>query len=525
MGRPMFRASVQEGVALGQADYRAGSSGGVARPAQVQLTVPAAGDVRPFSERQREAFLHGCNPTGHRLFIAGGSTRGGKTFSCCMGFAYFVNAVVQREPDAPFMIGSFTQETAIRNVVGTVIRGLRSCGLDAKIASEGSHTVVRVSSASRARIFLYGLGARNEEAVERLRGAEFRGGLIDEVTQASLEAWNMLGSRFDQPGCRVWCTYNANQPGHWFRVEVLRELDKWGARLVEFELEDNPSMSAEMRDVFARQFTGAFGKRMLAGEWAPMQGRVYPFWKDRIDARIEVDEVVPVADGKQPERVYERVFGLDHGLSSTMAVVGARAARVGMDGPVSRTTWLLDREYYYDAEREGVVRTEDDHLRAMKEVVPEGSILIIDPSTPSEFVLKVRDAGWDVIPGDNREVYERVGLIGGLLAGGWVVVDRDCCPNLVDELMSYEWMTVSGANDRAVDTPRKKFDHGCDAMRYLVNWLVDVEPVRFGGPGMSEYMAWGGRKRPLRIQGPTLGTLQRDRWLEQEEAYRAGLER
>lgn len=461
-----------------------------------------------LSRRQREVLQHGFQRV-YRLCIAGGATRGGKTFSCAMAFATWVCAVTALYPDAQFMIAAFSLEAVRRNVLPVVFAALESHGVRARLVWEASQESVAVGE-GRARIYMFGLGALQQQSVERIRGSGFWGGMIDEVTQISLEAWQMCSSRFDRSESKYWCTYNAGDPAAWFRTEVIRDLDRWGARLVEFELKDNPSMPAEVRAVFERQFVGAFGRRMLAGEWAPMQGLVYPFVHDVKDVGVHDFDNVLVA-GEEPARVFDRVYALDYALSSVMAVIGARAANVGIEelSGATYTTWVLDREYYYDAEREGRTRTAKDHLDRIEAMVPRGSILIIDPSTPTEFQMALQER-WSVIPGDNADVVQRVGEIGNLFAARRLVIDREACPNLADELSGYSWAERSGAGEGvlvAEDKPRKQHDHACDALRYLVNWLQGVQPVRFGSEkSEGDLLSWGGRKRPMKVLGPKLGS-------------------
>ena len=45
-------------------------------------------------------------------------------------------------------------------------------------------------------------------------------------------------------------------------------------------MEDNPALTPQVRERYARSFSGAFYRRFVLGEWVAAQGRVYDFFDE-----------------------------------------------------------------------------------------------------------------------------------------------------------------------------------------------------------------------------------------------------
>ena len=302
-----------------------------------------------------------------------------------------------------------------------------------------------------------------------MRGASFEGFLADECAQMSREVWAMLNSRLDRPQVRGWATFNPSTPQHWFKTEVLdHAADTWNAEVLHFSFNDNPSLTQETQERFKRQFRGAFAKRMIEGEWTALSGLVYPFWHRPPDELRYVHLKRKQYRIGTPERYIRRIWGLDYGLATTMAVVAARPAvaePMPGDNYEFRSRWVIDREYYYDARQTGRSRTEDEHLHQLLELIPQRSVLVIDPSTPIPFRARLKQH-WTVVLGFNEDVLEGCTRTSALLSNAVLMVDADAAPNLVDELESYRWK-----EDQDQDQPEKGHDHAADALRYLACFL------------------------------------------------------
>ena len=307
----------------------------------------------------------------------------------------------------------------------------------------------------------------------------------------------MLTSRLDQVDVRGWATFNPGHPVHWFRRKVLDDADQWQARIIKFSLDDNPSLAAETKARFKRQYRGAFAARMIHGEWAAAEGLCYPFWTAASGSMLTdwVERFEYHMHG-WPRQKVGRVWSLDYGVATTMACVGARCAAVTEspdDATKHRSTWVIDREYYYDSRDHGRSRTEVEHIAQLRKLVPRGATIIVDPTSPETFKRQLREAGWPTRLGNNENVLEGIVRTGALLANEALLVDVDQAPRLADELQGYRWKP-----DQEEDVPQKAFDHACDAMRYLGMFLERFTMVH---PGIKHSVP-GPRRvgRPTRVQ-------------------------
>ena len=427
----------------------------------------------PLSDRQRLVLDHARGARNCVLQLVGGSTRSGKTYSCLLAFAWYtVVTTVQRAPEVvDFALLGLTADVAWRNTGAPYVALLERLGCDGKREGIAGNRYIRVDTPGRGfgRVWLFGVGRAEKSREEWLRGASFAGFFADECTQMSNEVWAMLNSRLDRKHVRAWCTFNPGHPGHWFKREVLDASENWDAEVLQFDLDDNPTLDEATKERFRKQFKGAFAARMLEGRWAALTGLIWPFWaKPEGELRTAwLERKHPREHGWPAERV-GRVWGLDYGLATTMAVVGARPAvaeRAPGERYAWRTRWVIDREYYYDARKAGVSRTEAQHLAQLREMIPERSILVIDPSTPAPFRAELRQY-WEVRLGFNEDVLEGLVRTSALLANEVLLVDPEQAPFLVEELEGYLW-----AETEQDDRPQKRDDHACDALRYLACWL------------------------------------------------------
>ena len=437
----------------------------------------------PLSERQMRVVQHARGDRGYVLQLVGGATRSGKTYSCMRAFAWYVVVSTSLRPSevVDFALIGQTIETIWRNTGAAMLELLRRMGCSAKRmgGTSSSHILVRTPAGGRGRVWFFGTGLNERGREESMRGASFAGFLADECTQMSDDFWQMLQSRLDRAHVRGWATYNPAHPGHWFKREVLDKPGQWNAEVVEFGLDDNPVLDEVTKARYRKQFVGAFGARMLEGEWRALRGLVWPFWtKAEGDLRtLWVTQQERRRHGWGPKLI-GRLWGLDYGQATTMAALGARPARVARVPDKRKlrhvTTWVVDRQYYHDSRKRGS-RTDAQHLEYLRSLIPLHARVIIDPTMPRSFRVEL-SRYWRVIDGFNQSVVEGLQRTSALLANGLLVLDQDKVPSLIDEIGTYRW-SETGEEDK----PFKQFDHACDALRYLACALEPYTQVDVGG--------------------------------------------
>ena len=137
--------------------------------------------------------------------------------------------------------------------------------------------------------------------------------------------------------------------------------------------------------------------------------------------------------------------------------------------------WYRLREYYYDARKEGLSRTDEEHYRELCALAGELPIkyVIIDPSAASMIACIERHGRFRVIRADNR-VIMGIQRTSEAIKTGRIKISPEC-RDIIREFSLYCW--DEGA---CSDTPKKEHDHAMDDMRYFVmNEIAEKGTDRF----------------------------------------------
>lgn len=87
-------------------------------------------------------------------------------------------------------------------------------------------------------------------------------------------------ARCSVSGSKFWFNCNPEYPRHWFYTEWIRKADSKNALYLHFTMEDNPSLSKEVRQRYEGLYSGVFYQRFVLGRWVAVHGAVYPFMDD-----------------------------------------------------------------------------------------------------------------------------------------------------------------------------------------------------------------------------------------------------
>ena len=129
--------------------------------------------------------------------------------------------------------------------------------------------------------------------------------------------------------------------------------------------------------------------------------------------------------------------------------------------------WYRLREYYYDARREGMMRTDEQHYAALERLCSGLPVecVVVDPSAASFIACIISHRKYRVIRAKN-DVLSGIRLVSEAL-----VQDRlrfaSGCEDCLREFGQYCW------NENAAgDVPRKEHDHAMDDVRYFVSMVL-----------------------------------------------------
>ena len=402
-----------------------------------------------FSPRQMQALCWWCERSPWRdktAVICDGAVRSGKTL--CLGIS-FVCWAFYRFNGMSFAICGKTIRSVRRNLVTEMLPVLRELGFGCEYRM--AENLLLVTCGGRSNRF-YLFGGRDESSQSLIQGMTLAGVLLDEVVLMPRSFVEQALARCSVEGARFWFSCNPESPGHWFYGEWICKVEEKNALYLHFTMDDNPSLSPATRARYKKLFSGVFYERFVEGRWTRPQGLVYPFMEDKL-----IDKV--------PGGLGRWVVSCDYGTvnPSSFGLWGER------DG-----VWYRVAEYYFDARREGVRRTDGEHLAALQTLLNgrQPQAVIVDPSAAS-FITLLRQAGYTVLPAHN-DVLDGIRRTAQALQSGEVQICKTC-RDAVREFGLYRW------DDRADrDAPVKEHDHAMDDIRYFVTtWL----PVQSGESG------------------------------------------
>ena len=396
---------------------------------------------RPLSPKSMDVIKH----ANARLVILHGAVRSAKTITCTVTWLNFLAT----GPQGDLVMLGRTRDTLQRNVLNTIRDTV------------GEKNFKWINKQSGELMLLgrriYCMGAANEDAESKLRGATFAGALCDEVNLYPENVFTQLMARLSIEGAQCFCNCIPDSPTHGFYTKYLSNPEIPSKQVWKFFMEDNPSLSpkyiADLKAEFS--FSKVWYERMILGNWVAAEGLIYDMFDPNVHTQPRAIETLNCAP-----RSITWLVACDYGTSTVMSW--------GLYALAPNRKVVKVKEYYYDARKEKKQKTDsqfaDEFVRWLGDIRPW--MVYCDPSAASwkaELRLRgfrVRDANNDVING--------IRIVGSCFVRGNYVIDRSCT-NTIREYQNYSW------DDKAqligVDKPLKVNDHACDTDRYCLATL------------------------------------------------------
>ena len=396
-----------------------------------------------FSEKQRRVltwWTPGSADRGYEAIICDGAVRSGKTMA--MGLSFFLWAMVCFDGQR-FGVCGKTIQSLRRNVLAEILPRLSGMGFRWK--EKRSENLLIVTFHGRENRF-YIFGGRDESSASLIQGITFAGILMDEVALMPQSFVEQACARCSVTGSRLWFNCNPAGPTHWFYKSWILEAEKRKCLRLHFAMEDNPSLSPEIRQRYERLYTGVFYRRFILGQWAQAEGRVYDFF--------EPEMVKPV-----PEGTFQKWYvSCDYGTVNPTSM--------GLWG-LQNGIWYRVKEFYFNSRERQRQMTDEEYADALGKLVGERKVtaVIVDPSAAS-FIEVLRRKLWRVQKADN-DVLSGIRLTSDALKEGKIVICEGC-NDCIREMDEYVWDLSSGAKDRV----KKEHDHAMDDMRYFVSTVL-----------------------------------------------------
>ena len=399
-----------------------------------------------FSDKQKQVLGWWSRASPHRdkdAIVCDGAVRSGKTL--CLGLSFFLWSM-SRFRGQQFALCGKTTESVRRNLLPSVLPVLGALGFQWEEQRSRNRMVVCHGGVENT-YFLF--GGMDEGSAALIQGITLAGVLLDEVALMPRSFVEQACARCSVTGAKFWFSCNPEGPGHWFYREWICKAEERQMLHLRFRMEDNPTLSQETRQRYARTFQGAFYRRFVLGEWTAADGVVYDFF----DASF----VRPAPQG-EAERW---IISCDYGTVNPTSM--------GLWGKFG-SAWYRVKEYYYDARLARRQQTDQEYARRLAELAGGREIeaVIVDPSAAS-FLETLRREGWNVRKADN-EVLSGIRRTADALKREEIVI-CEACEDAIREFGSYCWDLAAGDRDRV----RKEHDHAMDEIRYFVATVVAPE--------------------------------------------------
>lgn len=408
---------------------------------------------KPFSKRQKKVLTwwrDGSGVEDYDGIICDGAIRSGKTLP--MAFSFVVWATAKFNGEAFGLCGK-TVGAFRRNVLRYMLRTLPAKGYAIR-EHRGDNSLI-ISKGERSNTF-YIFGGRDERAQDSVQGATLAGALFDEVALMPESFVNQVVGRCSVEGSKLWYNCNPEYPAHWFRQEWILKHDEKRLLYLHFTMNDNPSLSDEVRNRYKRLYTGVFYKRFIMGLWTAAAGVIYQQFADDKE-RFIIDELPPLWYGS---------IGVDFGGSGSAHAFVLTAFTRGYKDVI------VVKEYYHDNKEEGKLNpTEltDAFVRFVKESrricpVYEAYCDSAEQTLIEGFKFAIARAGVpiDVKNAIKGGINERIALYNSLIAQNRFRVFRDC-QAVIGALEQAVYK--EGLKDERLDNGTTNID-SLDAMEY-----------------------------------------------------------
>ena len=395
--------------------------------------------IKKFSPKQKRVMCWWGPRSADRHFdaiICDGAVRSGKTL--CMGLSFVCWAMASFR-GAQFAFCGKSVVSLRRYLLQELTPTLEELGF--RCRERRSENLVIIGRSGRENRF-YLMGGKDEGSAAFIQGVTLAGVLLDEAALMPRSFVEQAIARCSVQGSRLWFNCNPEGPQHWFYQEWILKRETRNALYLHFTMEDNPSLSARIRQRYRSSYSGAFYRRFILGEWTAAKGLVYDFFDPARDA-------VPRPEGQMEQYV----ISVDYGTANPCSF-GLWGLREGV--------WYRMEEYYYASRKTGVQLTDQEYVRALQALADGREIrsVVADPSAAS-FITALRQAGFHVVKANN-DVLSGIRITADLLKRGRIAICEGC-EDCLREIAMYRWSEETEGRD----APHKDNDHAMDDMRYF----------------------------------------------------------
>lgn len=392
---------------------------------------------QPFSRKQKQILTWWLPESGVSDadgIIADGAIRSGKTV--CMSLA-FIQWSMHSFNGQNFGMCGKTVGSFRRNVLSVLKQMLPARGYT--IRDRRTDNLVVISRGSTENYY-YIFGGKDEGSQDLVQGITLAGILLDEIALMPESFVNQATGRCSVDGSKFWCNCNPAGPEHWFKKQWIDERQKRNLLYLHFTMEDNLSLSEQIRARYRAMYTGIFYRRYILGQWCLAEGLVYEF-----DPERHVTHDLPECG--------EWYISCDYGTLNPFSA-GLWCVRDGVAVRVS--------EFYHSGREQQRQLTDEEYYRAIEQLAGDRDIrhIVVDPSAAS-FIACIHSHKRFSVRKAKNDVMYGIRLTAMMLQAGVIKIGSGC-KDAIREFGLYRW------DDKGeVDKPVKENDHAMDDIRYF----------------------------------------------------------
>ncbi|MDE6833270.1 MAG: PBSX family phage terminase large subunit [Ruminococcus sp.] len=415
-----------------------------------------------LSSKQLQSMLWWSQPDtkNYDAIVCDGSVRSGKTMSMTVGFVLWS---MKNFNNQSFAFCGKTIDSLKRNVITPMQKWLEGV-VKAKVNLSSNFLDISLCGHTNRYYFF---GGKDESSYQLIQGITLAGILLDEVALMPKSFVEQALARCSVTGSKLWFNCNPDSSEHWFFKEWIDEnsektINKNRLHL-HFTMDDNFSLSDEIKQRYERMYSGVFYDRYIRGLWVLAEGLVYG-----------------------------TAFRKEHHIVENYTPTGYEFYYISCDygtlNPCSMGLWAVEKdkavrikEYYYDGRQRGVQKTDEEYYSALEKLADGYQIqhVIVDPSAASFITTIKRHGKFRVRKADNS-VIDGIRNTMTLLENDRIFI-CECCKDIIREFSLYRW------DEKSIkDAVIKENDHAMDDMRYFVNTTMKRILKEIHGKGGRE---------------------------------------
>ena len=413
----------------------------------------------PFSSKQKITLTWWMENSPYKdlnAIICDGAVRSGKTVSLALSY---VTWAMENFNGQNFGMCGKTIHAHRRNVIKPLKQMLKSRSYEVyDVLNENVLIISKKYKDKKGNIhqsmnYFYIFGGGDESSQDTIQGITLAGCLFDEVALMPESFVQQATARCSVTGAKFWFSCNPDNPFHWFKQEWINKAEEKKALYLHFTMDDNLSLSSEVKERYKSLYTGVFYKRFIQGLWVMADGVVYPMF----DSDLNVVHL---------ERNWTRnMISIDFGMQNPTTF-----GYYGYYAPEKR--YHLIDSYYHNGREEGAKTVKEyvqDLIDFIKKQDYKPEYICIDPSA-APLIVEIRKneyfkrRGIKIIPAKNN-VMNGIAVVSYMLQERKFTIEPHCIKDQ-EEFGAYIW--DEKAAERGEDEVVKTNDHCMDRNRYAI---------------------------------------------------------